>query len=520
MTSVERPVPPRHGIDPGEEKVRQQGQGKYRSVLLALIGIVGVLLGLGSWAMASPIGGSPDDDYHLASIWCPRPIEGSGCEFATTDGKVTSVTVPESLGAAACMAFHPEIDAACSSGLSDQKPVMTSRFDNGNYPLGFYHFNHLFVGTDVFRSVIVMRLSNVMLGLGLVVAAGLLASPKIRFAMIISTAVAWIPMGAYFISSNNPSSWSISGCMTYAVSLFAATQTSGARRNVLMVVGAAGVALSMSSRPDAAFFVFVISLSMWFLVPYARLQIPALLFSVVAGSIGLVVFLTSAHAQNLAADAGFPRVPGMSLVAVFVHDIYTLPEYFGNFWGLNAGPGWFDVPLPGWSTLTMIIAAGGLIFVGAQELYARKVLASGVILGALAGIPVVFMTLQHVPQTSYYQGRYMLPLLAVFFMIWLTSRSQENLFAATGQLVLLVAIVGVANSLALDRLIARYSQGIDAGGAVRGGATWWPWTMISPNGLWLVGSVSMVVGVSSLLWLALSQIRRSDLREVSNGKLL
>lgn len=35
-----------------------------------------LLTGLG-WAVGSPAGSSPDDDYHLGSIWCPRPVEGS-----------------------------------------------------------------------------------------------------------------------------------------------------------------------------------------------------------------------------------------------------------------------------------------------------------------------------------------------------------------------------------------------------------------------------------------------------------
>ena len=29
-----------------------------------------LLVVFGSWAVTSPVGASPDDDYHLSSIWC------------------------------------------------------------------------------------------------------------------------------------------------------------------------------------------------------------------------------------------------------------------------------------------------------------------------------------------------------------------------------------------------------------------------------------------------------------------
>ncbi|MDP2014454.1 MAG: hypothetical protein Q8L05_09535, partial [Actinomycetota bacterium] len=32
------------------------------------------------WAVTSPVGSAPDDDYHLSSIWCGRGIQTGVCE--------------------------------------------------------------------------------------------------------------------------------------------------------------------------------------------------------------------------------------------------------------------------------------------------------------------------------------------------------------------------------------------------------------------------------------------------------
>ena len=47
-----------------------------------VIGVIGLVLsvcGVGlAWAVAAPLGASPDDDYHLGSIWWPPPLAESG----------------------------------------------------------------------------------------------------------------------------------------------------------------------------------------------------------------------------------------------------------------------------------------------------------------------------------------------------------------------------------------------------------------------------------------------------------
>lgn len=152
----------------------------------------------------------------------------------------------------------------------------------------------------------------------------------------------------------------------------------------------------------------------------------------------------------------------------------------------------------------MVFVAGGVVFVAAHKLHVRKILAVTIMLGALLGIPVVSLTLRQVQPVIYYQGRYMLPLLAVALLIWLTRRDQKVFFRSPGQLVLLVGIVTVANSLALRQVIRRYSLGLADNTLIGfGSPKWWPWPF-SPTEVWAVGSLAMLGGV---LLIALATIR-------------
>lgn len=99
-------------------------RARILTMLLTVVGMVGVLIGFAAWAVSSPVSGSPDDDYHLGSIWCPRPISESGCTFEIKDGVISSVEVPEPItDAKECVAFKPEKDASCALDAADSELV-------------------------------------------------------------------------------------------------------------------------------------------------------------------------------------------------------------------------------------------------------------------------------------------------------------------------------------------------------------------------------------------------------------
>ncbi len=475
-------------------------RARILSTILSIVGMIGVLCGFIAWAISSPTAASPDDDYHLGSIWCPRPIDESGCTYDVKNGTIASVEVPEAISESkVCIAFNPEKDASCTLATSDSELAPTSRFDNGGYPWGYYQFHHLLVGEDVYHSVVMMRLFNVIIGLGGLFLVGVLAAPHIRHALLIAAFTAWVPMGVYFVASNNPTSWALSGCLIYGASLVASTEATRWRRWALLGTLTLGAALSMTSRTDSAFYLFVITLAMWFFIKITRDRLPIFLLSLAMSALGLFILSSTGQTANLTADGGWPSYPNLSTLRIFALNIQSLPEHIASWWGLTWGPGWFDVPLLGWSTLAMVCVAGGVMFVAARKLHVRKILAMTVMTGALLGIPAVSLTLRQVQPVFYYQGRYMLPLVAVALLIWLTRRDQRIFFHSPGQLILLVSIVTLANSMALRQIIRRYSLGLaDSTMIGFGSPKWWPWAM-SPTTVWALGSLAMLVGIVFIL---------------------
>lgn len=488
---------------------RHEGPDWKRTVGV-VVGVVGVLIGMLSWAFASPMGSAPDEDYHLASIWCPRPSEGSGCAYQIEDGVIAEVVVPESIAKISeCVWGDMNRDSACVSGYSDSVNASTARFDDGGYPWGYYQINHVLVGPDVERSVLNMRLMNTFIGVGALFLVGALASRKVRHDLLVSAAAAWVPMGVYFVASVNPSSWSITGVLIFGSALYVATQSQGTRRYLALALSAFGALLCVFSRGDAAFFVLVVTLATWILIPIAKEVIVPLVYSAGASLIGLVVMTTAGQGNNLRGDGGWASDNSMSFMGLIGENFFTLPEHVGRYWDLVSWGGpWLDVPVTGWSTITMVMVAGGVVFAGLSVMYWRKGLAVSVLLVALLGIPVVSLAMRQVYPAQQYHGRYMLPLLAVLFLFLLANKTKEQLFGGTAQVLVLAVVVGAANGFAMQRVLRKHLVGLDGRGLVGfltfGEPAWWPWS-IPPEIVFWGGSIAFTVGMAVLLLLTSSR---------------
>lgn len=78
-----------------------------------LVHYVGFLIAGWVWALSSAVGSAPDDDYHMASIWCPTPLESSGCLVEYNDLGQPVVKVPTLIALAVCYQFDPDASGEC-----------------------------------------------------------------------------------------------------------------------------------------------------------------------------------------------------------------------------------------------------------------------------------------------------------------------------------------------------------------------------------------------------------------------
>lgn len=485
--------------DSMERDARFGTSRKLKKILLALA-LSGIVFSGFGWVLASPIGGSPDDDYHMGSIWCPRLIAGV-CQTAVIDHK-PQVSVPEPVAkAAACHAFQSEVSGSCTNEFKDEKKDYTSRYDRGDYPIGYYQFQHFFVGDDVGISVLLMRTMNLLLGGLLLIGVGLLMPQNYRIAYMVSVLVSWMPMGFYYIASINPSSWSLIGVFVYGAGLFSSLLNRGRERWLSLGLAFVGVLAAITSRSDSAFYIFVVSVAMVFAVPKDKWTRWHISFASLVSIIGIVVLKNTGHAGHFATEHA---TADRSFFDVFLRSIYWFFEYFGQFYGSGRGPGWFDTPVSAPIGNVALMAAGGALILGIRYWKWRPGISAFVVMGAIFGIPFVTTLKGMQPELIMYQPRYMLPLLPVFFFVLLSGRQNLEQQLSRAQVFFFVIAAIFVHALTLQATLWRYVSGtaetlpplnLDAN------IQWWWNIPISPLWIWILSTSALSVGLLILAYL-------------------
>ncbi|QRV02241.1 DUF2142 domain-containing protein [Arcanobacterium phocisimile] len=474
-------------------------------VIVAMIAFFGAGLG---WVVASPIGGSPDDDYHMGSIWCPRPV-GESCTVKAING-VDEVRVPIPVAAgAACHAFKSDSSASdCNVDISTNELMWSHRYDDGDYPAGYYAFQHLFIQHDVGKSIIVMRTVNLTIAILLLTLIGVFLRPEQRTAYLLPMVVTWIPMGFYFITSINPSSWAITGLYGYTVAMYGAATGKDWRRWVLLGLAMFSAVLCLSSRRDVSFYLFVVAVAFIFAIKWSKKNIIPGVAVAIIGFVGAYSITLGGQAKHV--TASFESEGNLFRNAL--NTILDLPRYFAGMFGVTYGPGWFDTPVEGPATYIVLFVFAGAVMAGLRSGSWRKWMSASVILGAICGIPLVFILKGIFTGFGDYQPRYMLPLLGVLLFMLFTIGSRQRQIFELPQLILIALAIPIANSLALHIVMQRYTAGFQPAHPLNldNNISWWWNTSISPMTVWVVASLAFVVAIVVVTYFAHRNSFNSD----------
>lgn len=497
-----------------------------RTLVAVLILVAAVIAASLAWVVASPVGSSPDEDFHVGAMWCPPPVDETGCQISTRDGE-KAVMVPQSLAKeyVTCYAFDHDNSAQCALNASDEELAPTLRWDDGNYPWGYYQFAHLFVQRSTSHAVLTLRTVNTLLAIGLIGAIVALADSGLRRAISVAVAVAWLPMGFYFVAGMNPSSWAMTGTCAFAAGLLAATRSVGPRRAGLIACALAGAVLACTSRGDSAFFLFVVTVALAFAVPLSRRIIPEAVLACVASVVGIWVM---ARTNVAASHLGASNEPAeYSLTHIAWLNVSSLPNYLSGFVGYLMGPGWNDVSYRGTVSYGAFVVVVAALCWSLRSLTWRKALSAFTVLGAITGVPVVIGLRGHFNNVLTYQPRYMLPLFAVLLLMLLApspaAADNEGRPAGSEAFRLPTSIAGrvgtglvaalwaLTNARALYLVIERYAFGRTQHGspidlATRnlsaGNEWWWPTAPIGPMAVWIIGALAgaVAIGLAVVLW--------------------
>nr|NLI51427.1 DUF2142 domain-containing protein [Propionibacterium sp.] len=478
---------------------------RARTALVSLALALASFLALLAWGLSSPVGSAPDDDFHLASMWCPPPIEQSGCELFYEQGRVAGVYVPELVGRPNCFAFRPRVTGACQESLSTTALVTTVRVDQGEYPGPYYRFAHLFVGDNIHASVLGLRAFNAALAVVLIGAAALLTQWRLRSGLAWAIGAAIVPMAMFLVPSVNPSSWAFSGLTAFWISCFAlARSTTTRHRLAAAAVAITGAVVALVARNDSFLYV-VLALAattvLYAPIPgqrtgadrrtVARGVLPWVAVAGVALGVGLWSFLTAASSTGILPDESRATRDPWAVFSYNLLESLQMPVGLLGF----AQLGWNDVRPPALVYVTSIAITSFVLLTGMRELSPRKLLAVVGVGGTFVVLPIVMLQRALAYVGDQVQARYFMSVLPLLIGVALLSGDgRRALRFGRIQSVFVWGGLTMANSVMLLLNIRRYSVGT-AGTYFPGpDADWWWPVGPSPLGLWAIGTIAFALG--------------------------
>ena len=476
---------------------------------------------LGGWLASSPTGASPDDDYHLTSIWCSRGFTEGECLPNPSGPWDRQTFVPFPVASMSCTAYEPTISAACQEDVLARDPRQLTLGIGGNVGgerAGLYYWAmHVFVSDDYPRAFASIRISNAVVALLLFAATMAVAAPGLRRAVALVGVVGMLPLGLFLLTSVSTSAWGLAGLGTFWANLLTALLP-GSRRRRSTAAGLAtlGAVLALGARTEALAHL-LLAVPIVLLLRRAiigggntarRLRpVPVL---IVTGGAAAVLTLAAAFLPTPAvltslvgsvAD-GAAEVSERGLGDPWFAVLLEVPQLWAGGLGDRWGLGWLDTPMP---SLTSVLTVGtfvALTSAGLRGAARARGAAAAVTIVGLVALPAVSLVAAGLVVGEQFQPRHYLPaVLLLLGTAVIGDRRSAGLVIGPGGRAVLVTTLMIANAAALHVTIRRYTAGLtqartwDLNADV---AWWWP-ALPAPMTTWAVTSLAF----AGLAWLVL-----------------
>lgn len=481
--------------------------GQARRLVAIAVAAAALWVALAAWALSSPVGSTPDEDYHLATAYCAAGL--LDCQ-------------PEGNRAGPCYGGSSEVPGTCQQvGRLEAPPGDGIR--TGWYPPLYRTFMSWFIQDTVGGSALAMRLVNASLTVAAVVASVALTSRRFRLAVAVTWAVGAGPLALTLLPSLNPNAWPLLGLAALWGPLLSilvqhrhhsawllAGRLAFIEIVTLMTLGGRTEGAPYVLIAVAAFAMYVLiwpgTSAGWFgrLVrqKWGRL---AILAALAVQAVAVYVVFSGEKAENY---LGRRQLTTWDIVR----------DALGSLPGVTLFPGLprtslgccYDVQMPpvvGIATASAVVIA---LVLGLRVMYLRKGLALATfVLLTSAFLLYVWANATRLP----YQPRYFAPL--IFLLVGLAligpiSRGDHRrVFDRAWPLVTIAVLTCTAAVVALLTNVQRYAVGTRGGqvslSAVLGAqqTDWWPAGFNLPPWLvWLLGSAAFVVAVVLGLYVA------------------
>jgi len=480
------------------------------------------------WLLAAPPGASPDDGYHLGSIWCGAGFQDGLCVEDLGSPDPSRALIPQQLLALTCFTYDGATSAACSLDAFDtsfQRLVPSVTNLDGARPNLYYRTMNLLVGAsgDVGAATMRIRVANAALALLMVLLTAIAAERRLRSAFLLSWVVAVVPLGLFLITSVNTSAWGLIGLTTAWANLITARDHPALRhRFAAGTLAVVGLTMGLGSRTEAVAHVGILLLALtamwgtqflWSSGDGLRRSTSRLLrFTAAAvGLAALVVMLIVAAPRSAGLDGfvgsireGYDRIAARNVGDPVLAIAFEVPTLWGGALGSVWGLGALDTPIPSLASYPLMGVFVALVAVGLHRGARARMTAVTVLFVALFMLPT--LSLLRVGLLVYEQlqpRQFMVLLFAILGIALHRLTGETDLELGWGGRIAIVASLGLAHSIALLVTIQRHTSGLLPGflGEPRhvgfGRAIEWWWASAPhPDMVWLFASVAYIVVVS------------------------
>ena len=452
------------------ERSLHEGEGHRQSrsrspFRLAALLAAALILGL-SWSLASAPASSPDDDFHLASIWCAWGTEASECQVIETPRGREHLVVhvaPLSQHISDCMAFQPEVSGSCilpstgGTGADIAARPWPARANNGAYPAGYYATQRLLVADSVEMSLIAMRMANFAVCLALLVASAAFLRGADRWRLLLSWLVVSVPLGLFLYASTNPSGVAIAAVgATFAATLAALVASDRRSASCSTALACVAVVVGSQSRPDTLYYGAIavvagaLASEAWRPGGRRHALLVALPLVATLALTGLIRDTGLASSLTAQPAAGGPSI-AFNLVRVPL-------LYLGDF---ATSLGWLDthMPVAVWGSIALAIL--GLALLGLRSMTVGRWAALAMLLTACVVIPLVMLNQAGARVWDEVQPRYLLPLVMIVAGVLAFVPGSPPVGPPRLPWLAVAGLATLSNSIAIHTTLRRYLTGTD-----------------------------------------------------------
>ena len=378
-----------------------------------------------SWSFATPIAASPDEPAHI--VKAASVARGQLIGEQSPLGQV--VQVPRyiaSTHAETCFAFKPDVSADCAIPLSgSSSELVDSTTTAGLYNPVYYvlvGLPSLLIG-DATGIYLMRAVSGILTSLFLALTVVIAYGWRRNVLPLCAIAVATPPMLYFLGGSVNPNAVEVTATLALFVAMLAIIlqpndQLLGERAVIVLSSAVIAVNARGLSPLWVAIAIFVpLMLTNWTTIRGLIRRPPvivAIVGTVLATTFALVWLLRTNSLEAAFDDnSGYRAYPGVgsSPITGFIN---MFRETFGYAQGMIGNFGWLDTPAPATAYFVWAVFAGVLLLAGFSVLRGRRLLFAAVLVGLYLLVPPVIQAAYITGGGMIWQGRYNLPLFAMF----------------------------------------------------------------------------------------------------------